>query len=187
VVLISFTGAQKGENIELQWSTASEINNAYFELQRSFDGKNFSGIIKIKGQGSTSRRSVYRYEDAHVLTGQNNVYYRLVQTDINGKSALSGTVVVNNRSITSATLIQVTPNPFCSTAQLQLSTAKAGLVEIRIMDLNGRVYSNRSLELGAGSHVIPLSELESLNNTGIYFLQVITSEETVTERIVKTN
>jgi hypothetical protein len=87
VELVSFSGHQKNNDVELQWSTASEINNAFFELERSTDQENFVTITKIPSRGNSNALTSYSYTDKNVNTG--DIYYRLKQTDIDGSVTYS--------------------------------------------------------------------------------------------------
>src|SRR5690606_30239719 len=79
VELISFTAklADKQDKVQLNWITASEINNSHFEIERSFDGNSFSKVGEVQGNSTTMHLSKYNYED--VLAGnslnENVIYY----------------------------------------------------------------------------------------------------------------
>jgi hypothetical protein len=87
VTLSSFTAAKAGSNSLLNWSTASEVNNDHFDVERSANGKNFGKIGVVKGSGTTNEIRKYIFSDGHTLPGIN--YYRLKQTDVDGKSVYS--------------------------------------------------------------------------------------------------
>lgn len=87
VELIHFSVQKSNiENI-LTWSTASEVNNDYFEVQRSFDGVNFEEITSINGAGNSASQTDYSYTD--VITSTQNIYYRLKQVDFDGTHTYS--------------------------------------------------------------------------------------------------
>jgi hypothetical protein len=83
VELLSFTANAGNGQVTLKWTTASEINNDAFILQRSDDGENFELLTEIKGQGSTSSETKYSFTDNSVFNGF-TYYYRLADRDING-------------------------------------------------------------------------------------------------------
>ena len=80
IKLESFYSKVKGEAIELNWSTSSEINFNYFSLQKGTDGKDFSEIGRVNGHGTTNVGQNYKYEDSFPLIGKN--YYRLTAVDV---------------------------------------------------------------------------------------------------------
>ncbi|WP_170865231.1 T9SS type A sorting domain-containing protein [Hymenobacter psychrotolerans] len=92
VTLISFTAERQREVVNVAWATASEKDNARFEVQRSADGKAFSTLESVEGHGTTTRRHDYRIVDRQPLAGL--AYYRLRQLDTNGKATFSPVVTV---------------------------------------------------------------------------------------------
>lgn len=87
VNLMSFNVEKKKEKGVLTWSTASEVNNDYFEILRSTDGRSFKTIGTIEGNGNTDSEVTYHFTDKNPLHGKN--YYRLRQVDFNGSFSLS--------------------------------------------------------------------------------------------------
>jgi hypothetical protein len=73
----------------LLWSTASETNNDYFSIERSFNAKEFEEIAQVKGAGNSAKINHYKYVDALNLGLTKDVYYRIKQTDYDGKFAYS--------------------------------------------------------------------------------------------------
>jgi hypothetical protein len=93
VELVSFTAKKSGNANKLAWQTASELNNNYFDIQRSTDGATFQTIGQVKGAGNSNSLINYDFTDETPSTGTN--YYRLQQVDVNGKTTNSKTVAVN--------------------------------------------------------------------------------------------
>lgn len=84
VELLDFAGNQNGENIKLNWSTASETNNHFFTVERAGEDGIFYGIGTVQGNGNSSTTHFYSFIDENPNIGIN--YYRLTQTDFNGQS-----------------------------------------------------------------------------------------------------
>ena len=105
LTLLNFAAANKGLKNVLSWQTSSEINTDYFAVERSENGDEFYGIAKLKSTNYFSINN-YRYED--VLNSNAIIYYRLKQTDVDGKYSYSK-VISLHQNIES--LIQVVPNP----------------------------------------------------------------------------
>ena len=99
VDLISFEAEREGDNIKLNWSTASEENNDYFEIQKSYDGEVFTPIGYVDGAGNSNAVLEYNYTDSE--TGK--AYYRLKQLDYDGEFEYSDIVVAkgNRREVMS--------------------------------------------------------------------------------------
>jgi hypothetical protein len=82
VELIDFIGEYYNNGIKLYWSTASEINNDYFVLSKSFDGTNYQALTRIRGRGNSNSLTEYIYVDYDVC--DTIVYYKIKQVDYDG-------------------------------------------------------------------------------------------------------
>lgn len=131
VKLLSFTGKSKDRSIELQWQTATETNTGHFEIERSKNGSDFYKIGTVASAGNSTVTKSYNFTDAMPLTDAN--YYRLKQSDLDGKFEYSNIIILNTKGIN----ISVFPNPASnkltihtdtdlmnSTAQLYSATGK---------------------------------------------------------------
>ena len=151
----------KAENevVKVNWTTLTEINNEKFEVERSFDGEIFETIGELAGAGNSSTILGYQFEDARAPQGV--IYYRIKQTDFDGKFDFSPIVVVNNNSEEGR--LSVYPNPNRNTS----ATVQLGFTmqprTIRIFDLNGTVVHEFFSEA-------TYAQLPSLR-TGIYVVQ----------------
>ncbi|MCA4900977.1 MAG: hypothetical protein ACK514_04215 [Bacteroidota bacterium] len=106
VTLLFFKGLAKESQIVIYWATASELNFDYFELERSQDGKDFSPIAKIKGNGTTQARHDYSFTDEKPLIGTN--YYRLKSVDFDGFTEFFKVIVLE---YSSEKIFSLSPNP----------------------------------------------------------------------------
>ncbi len=87
---LDFSAQETNEGIMLKWSTASEINNNYFEIERSEDGLNFEFAGKVNGIGNANKISSYRFLDE--VNPSRTWFYRLKQVDFDGKEEFSRTI-----------------------------------------------------------------------------------------------
>jgi hypothetical protein len=92
VELVSFKGKAVNNTTVLNWNTASERDNQGFTIERSTDATNYSAVGQVKGNGTTSAPHDYKFTDNAPASGSN--YYRLRQTDVNGKETMSSVVSV---------------------------------------------------------------------------------------------
>ena len=95
IELIYFRGINEGDANKLIWSTASENNNDYFTIEKTVDGKDFQIVSNIDGAGNSSNIINYQYVDRtfeHIIN-----YYRLKQTDFDGKYDYSDIISIDNR------------------------------------------------------------------------------------------
>lgn len=97
IELKSFTGYNKGVNV-LEWVTGSETNNYYFTIENSTDGVSWDSLFKITGANTSTTEKSYIIKEADFRATIN--YYRLSQTDFNGKRVILGTVSIDNRENT---------------------------------------------------------------------------------------
>jgi hypothetical protein len=109
VELTSFTAAANNGNVELKWTTATELNNSGFEIQRSINDEEFEPITFIPGFGTTTEPKSYSYLDKNV---SGFLKYRLKQIDYNGTYEYSFIVEVHSLFNLSYQLNQNYPNPF---------------------------------------------------------------------------
>lgn len=96
IELVIFTGHTENKFNILDWKTASEINNAYFILEKSHDGIYFDSLAKIDGAGNSNTVLNYTYTDKFPFYGNN--YYRLKQTDFNGTYRYSNIILLHSKN-----------------------------------------------------------------------------------------
>ncbi|XOV68666.1 MAG: hypothetical protein ACFHU9_05685 [Fluviicola sp.] len=94
VELVSFSGFNENRTNKLSWTTATELNNDYFLLERTQNGQNWEFVSIVEGAGTTSEKQHYFYSDYAFTAGVN--YYRLVQTDFDGKRNISEVISIDN-------------------------------------------------------------------------------------------
>ncbi|MCF0069654.1 T9SS type A sorting domain-containing protein [Dyadobacter sp. CY261] len=122
VNLISFSGKASSEGNLLLWSTAEEVNNEGFEVERSTNGVRFEKIGSVTGKGMTSARVDYQFVDKQPLL---NAYYRLKQLDFDHTYSFSRTINVKNESGIKQI---VYPNPVSGKLNFDVPPAKRQLV-----------------------------------------------------------
>jgi hypothetical protein len=180
IELLSFSGEPNGEDVLLQWSTASEINNDYFTVERSEDAADFSEIGRLKGAGNSNSLLDYLLVDGHPYKGIN--YYRLKQTDYDGKYTYSKTVAVlmDNSGQTS---INIFPNPANTILNCIISLIEDGTVNISILDIVGNMVVHEELEAVKGSNMRQL-DISNFPH-GMYFIRISSRAENAEIKFVK--
>lgn len=157
VELTHFSCKPNIDYVKLSWITVSEVNNDFFEIQRSKDGVHFENIGTIKGAGNSNMELHYTYEDQSPLSGIS--YYRLRQVDFDGAYEYSDIRSVTFNSIDSAS--KVFPNPSSGILHLK------NMVDFVIYDAQGRVVKNYSLINSNDRETeINISQLQN----GVYFI-----------------
>jgi hypothetical protein len=182
VKLTQFTTSLNGKSVLNQWHTASELNNDYFELERSIDGQQWNVIGKVKGNGTTNQISNYEYGD-NMLPSQpvKNLYYRLKQVDFDGGFDYSK---INSISYQAQPIIaQVSPNPFQDIASIVIQSETEGYIDIVITNLSGVTLSNQRSVVGSGQNTIQINAIESLPH-GMYFVSVTQGSQTLVLKMI---
>jgi len=174
VAFLGIDARQKGNGVNVEWSTSSEYNNKYFVVERSNDGGHtWFTATKVNSQGNSNTRHDYSSFDAKPQLGLN--YYRVRQVDFDGTSKFSSTVVVKvNIDKTSGTVLT---NPFRTDITLDFLSSRSQMLNARVFDNMGRMVINQQLSLNGGTSrkIIPASRLQ----TGMYIIQVIDDEGNV--------
>jgi len=167
VELISFTATPDQDGVVLKWATASELNNEYFEVESSIDGKNWSVVTKVDGQGTKTTRTDYLQLDATPYLGIS--YYRLKQVDFDGKSSYSNVVQVDFHN---AIKLTVSPNPSngSNTVKLKLNAVPSGSqLLIRVTSLQGIELVRHQIQLTEKNSVEQQLDVKGLAN-GTYLI-----------------
>lgn len=183
VTLLRFAGTKKDDRNMLNWSTANEMNNRGFELQRSADGNSYQAISFINSSapgGNSATPTDYTFNDYH-LTGDKQ-FYRLKQVDLDGKSSFSPTVVIQEQKKTEKLIItNVYPNP-AKSGKLNLAIYAPVRSRLRcsIENITGHVVKWLSLDPEAGSNVFSIDI--SVLRAGIYHLKCVSQSGEITIR-----
>lgn len=133
IELMEFIAYQAGINVQLNWSTASETNNNYFTVQRSIDGFFFEELLRIDGAGNSNMVLCYSAIDYNPING--TLYYRLKQTDFDGKHTYSNIVAVFLEELFDVTF---SPNPFREFVTIKINNASPNnKYELKVYNILG--------------------------------------------------
>jgi hypothetical protein len=170
VELTSWTASVSGNNVELNWNTATEVNNYGFEIQRK-DGTSevWNKIAFIKGNGNSNSPKVYNYIEKNVNSGK--YYYRLIQIDLDGSFKYSNVIEETVSGPNNFELSQNYPNPFNPSTKINYSVSQKSDVQIIIYDILGnKVKELINREVEAGNYT---AEFNAANlSSGIYFYRL---------------
>lgn len=180
VELVNFTASPEGRTVHLKWETATETNNAGFEVQRSTDGTNFKSLRFVEGNGSSLTNQKYEFSDEGLRRGQ-QYFYRLKQLDYDGRFEYSEVVSATIASGSSKPVFS--PNP-SGTGRMNLAytSAEEGVLDITFFDVSGRAIHqlDRSMTQGVNKMELDLSEMHS----GMYFVKVQHGEIVHYEKVI---
>lgn len=152
VELIALTATPADDRVIVEWSTASESGVSHFELERSLDGEHFSRIGTVAAHGHSSATVRYQLLDEHPASGLN--FYRLRSVDQDAGASTSQTVTAWMGSKSEA--IRVVPNPTDQFANAMVHLPGDGSYAVRLIDGQGRVVRELSLQGLAGTNTIAL-------------------------------
>ncbi len=180
IKLLSFNGNlyQGKKCVELNWQTASEINNDYFEIERLVNkNSGFEKIAQIPGKTNSNSIQLYNYQDQEINNFK-TIYYRLKQVDIDGKFEYSKTIVINNNSKLN-THFTITPNPNNGEFKLKFNQASSNLISIKIVNMLGQIVYQNNIQDNQFNENINLKNLPN----GWYTVNIIDQTENSSEMI----
>jgi len=172
IELLNFDAQPKGEGVYCTWSTASEINNDYFDVERSIDGKEFEAIGRVKGFGHGTSSEIRKYSLMDYDHCEGIRYYRLKQVDIDGLYSYSDVVAV--KCLLNKDFINVYPNPAKTTVFSTFYETKIGTVKLQWLDMVGKIVKEEIHTVEKGYNTVQ-SDVSDLSQ-GIYFLRIKETE-----------
>ena len=144
--------AYTGYNM-LNWATANEVNNYFFDVQRSKNGVDFENIGRVNGSGTTNETKTYTYKDATPIAGMN--IYRLRQIDFDGKFSTSNSVSLYNK-IDKFKMLDAYPNPTKLDINVKLFAPTQGNAQIVVRDVAGKVVYTHNQMTAAGVNLLTI-------------------------------
>jgi Secretion system C-terminal sorting domain len=168
VTLTSFAAKETAKGIQLNWQTQQELNNAWFDVQHSYDGVRFNNIGRITGAGNSAVVKNYQFIHEGTAPGQN--FYRLAQTDFDGKVNYSQVVQLSTKG--THYTINISPNPVTNSIQLTGSAYQKGNA-YTVFSQNGTAVLQGKLQsasintasLTTGAYIL---QLEQQGGTALY-------------------
>ncbi|MFZ1800129.1 MAG: T9SS type A sorting domain-containing protein [Chitinophagaceae bacterium] len=178
VTFINFDGVLQNGNAILNWSTANEINNKGFEVEKSTNGQTFTDIGFVPGNNNSSTTNSYTFTDVKVVSGAN--YYRLKQIDNDGTFEYSSVIKLNY----SAFDWSILGNPVANNSWIQLQLDKSANVSIQIYSMNGNIIATINKgNLLAGTYSIPINLAGK--SAGMYVVRLMVDGQTYSKKIIK--
>lgn len=185
IELVHFDAVPTGNKVEVNWTTASEINNEFFTVERSFDGATFERLGSVSGAGISYSPIDYSYTDHHPGTGIS--YYRLTQTDRDGTEKTFTPVSVKIEQHTSD--VKVYPNPARVGQELKLQMEDFGenrdILVVLLDHLGREVYSKVLITEVDG--VLSGIDLSNKLQAGVYFIIASSDHDVYKQKLVITS
>ncbi len=171
VELIDFDATVQNNTVKLDWITAAEINNDYFTVERSPDAVNFEVVQTVQGAGNSRMLLQYSAFDFHPLIGKS--YYRLRQTDFDGKSTVSKMIPVDLSDGDNNAVNYTIQNDF-------LFVNSGQVISISVYDVTGKLIIQKDSK--GGNLKISLSTLKQHQ---LYFLKIQSTDKVVTDKFFR--
>lgn len=183
VELETFSAKLENDKILLSWQTASELNNAGFEIERKFNSSDFVSIGFIKGKGTTPEKQFYSYTDTPT---ENGTYtYRLKQIDYDGTFHYSDEIEIAYFSKIELLLEQNYPNPTNSNTVILWATPVNSHISLKLYDVLGRevlTLVNEFRKAGLYENQIDFNLLNL--PSGIYLYELKAASSSISKKLI---
>lgn len=160
---VALTGTGK---VAVNWTTSFEQNNDHFTIERSADGINFASIGQIKA-GNQSAGQAYSFEDGAPITGNN--FYRLSQTDIDGKTSFFDIKKISIGNLQDKS-VKLFPNPASEKITVEMQNDLKGKISITILNASGK--SMKRIEMSKQANYLQQAILLNDVIPGYYVLEI---------------
>ncbi|MBI2270175.1 MAG: LamG domain-containing protein [Bacteroidetes bacterium] len=164
IELIEFNAVCEGNKVYIKWTTASEINNDFFTVERTVDRADFETVAMVKSPGTTSGKKSYSVIDESPSPGTS--YYRIKQTDFDGKTESFSLTAINfSKQIDeSFELAKAYPNPFNKEFSIDLNCKKEIVLNMKITSPDGKVVKEDVFNCSEGNNTYTYSGYSGLMN-----------------------
>jgi len=181
VELASFTSTISNRDVTLNWSTASELNNSGFEIERSSNNE-WTKVGNVNGNGTSSTVNNYSYTDRSLTTGSYS--YRLKQVDFNGNfEYFNLNNEVNIGTPSAYALSQNYPNPFNPSTTINFDIPTDGNVSLKLYDMSGKEVATLLNEVrSAGYYSVNFNA--SQLTSGVYFYTIAADNFSATKKML---
>ena len=180
VQLLGFSAECKEAYTQLIWQTATEINNDYFDIEKSIDGLNFSSVGFVDGAGNSSSVINYSLQDFGV--NNETTYYRLKQVDFNGEESYSDIVSLNKCEESFYEIKQVYFDG-SNSLNIDYNLGISGSALVDLVDVRGRIVQSGSLILFQNMRRVTWP-IENDLSGGIYFVRIVSGSNIDTEKVI---
>ena len=177
IELLVFDTKPLNQDVALYWVTATEINNDYFTVERSQDAVSWERVFNVNGAGNSTQTITYNGLDKNPYLGTS--YYRLKQTDFDGKFAYSHIVAVNFLGVKGG--VSIYPNPAKNFFEF-IYTQETNKLDLQIRDVQGRVVFNESYNNLAPD--VAISVNTSTLASGVYTVLFLTETNIINQKLI---
>lgn len=178
--IVKLNANRYGNNVGLKWVITSDRVIDYFEIERSGDGINFTKVGQQAGIGGPANQTPFAYTDNIASFNGDEIYYR-IKLIVNGQvSKISPVVMVhsNNNQV-----VTIAPNPASQSFSISMFNNTASIVEVSIIDVDGRVVMKHEQHITAGQNNFTINNINRLSQ-GLYHVQIKNGNELVRKKLI---
>ena len=183
LTLTDFSGHREGNDVLLNWTTATEQNTGSFEIQRGIDGATYMPAGTTTAAGNSSQPLHYSYTD-HPSFAASPYFYRLKMADLDGKFTYSSILRIG--ATQSGLSLSAYPNPFHGQVSILVDAPHADKASVTIRDMSGKILQTQNTILQKGTNILPLPVFTQLGS-GAYLLTISTRQHQQSVTVLKTD
>ncbi len=176
IELLCFNAIANDDAVYLDWQTASETNNDYFSVERSFDAERFEVVGNVMGAGNSNSLLTYHFTDQSTFAA-NTVYYRLKQTDFDGAFTYSKIIALSLHSNHLQLLKTYVDN---NQLNIEINSPEFCNAFVELYSINGVMFKSESLQIHKGKQSYQLNVNQM--NTGVYMIRVIMDSDIIVNK-----
>ncbi len=180
LTFISFSVNENDNKALLNWTSASKINNDYFDIEKSENGTDFFSIGKVKKSNINSQNADYSFVDENVQSPI--TYYRLKQVDTDGKFTYS-TIINLKKQNSKKNSMSIFPNPVQDKINIKLQSNSNSASLLKIINEFGHVVYLQNIKIIKGPNVIIIPKPTTLQK-GVYTIQISMAKENYNSRFI---
>jgi len=181
IELVVFNAQKVEDMVQLNWTTASETNNDYFQVERSNNGIDFKSVLEVMGAGNSSRKIDYYELDREPL--KTTAYYRLKQIDFDGQYSYSSIVVIRPDAGQATAVLYPNPAKQGRIVRLENKLLAEQNVQLQVVSLTGEMMINKEVLVDEQGQLIVLNSTTKLPS-GMYVVAVTSGTERFIEKLV---
>lgn len=178
IELTQFNGECLGTQVVITWTTASEQDNDYFTIEKSFDGLDWFALGTVDGAGNSIEDRTYSFVD---LDPSRLAYYRLIQTDMDGSSTVSASVAAGCEADGGIQIVNVYDDG--SDVNILVSSSFDAIHDVSLIDGQGKILGvQKSQAINQG--ITHLRIAKGTLATGMYVVRLSNSDQVLTRKVV---
>lgn len=180
--LYDFTAKLQTGAVRLDWKVLYNHIVDYFDVERSFDGINFSPAGRVEAYNGVRDQASYDFTDIIAENWKQAVFYRIRMKETGKMTRYSQVIKIPLKS-SSLNDVMILPNPAFDIVQLKVQSLRAGEVKVRIVNAEGKLVYNRHHSVRSGMNVIIINELQ-MAPRGVYTAMITIGEEIFNQKLI---